>query len=665
MTEDDLLKLVQAENDRAVGLENDADLSSDRERALQYIKGDISKDVQSLPNRSAVVSTDVSDAIETIMPDLMEMFTGGEDVASFAPRGPEDEEGAQQETDFLYHALFDLNDGFGNLYTGFKDALSVKTGVWTFWWDDDEFTEEQYEGSPVEFFTFQQQAQQMGAEIVEAQAQPPAEEGEEPVVKWTAKRIQKYGCAKFKAVPPEDFAVARDTVNLRDTTYCVMRSRPRAQDLIADGYDKAKVDMLPAYVQLSGEAVSSARDTASESEEANQGAANDDFRTVEILHHCLKVVEGDKPQYYSIVTDGECKVLLEKEKVSRVPFAAICPFPMAHRFYGRSLADLLIEIQKIKSVLWRMQLDSGYFALNQRPEISMQDATAETIEDFLLNTPGRPIRSKTGNALKYPPVGPLPFDVAGALEFASVAAEQRTGVVRNAQGLNPDTLHDTAKGQDQLMTMAQKRVRMIARIFAEGGLKDLFLGMHDLLRTHGGAQGRMARLRGRWVQVDPTTWGNRDDMTIEIGVGAGGREMEMLAIQGVIQLQTALAQNPATAHMVTPQNFYASSKKAIERSGLKNAEAYITDPEQTQPQQPPPDPKMIEAQAKMEIEKQKLALEQMKAQAEIELEREKAEAEVQLAREKMQMEAQLSVIRNQQQAATGQGSGVRFGGQVG
>jgi len=652
---DELLQLCKDEFDRAIGLDQDDELAPAREKALQYAQG-IMDDVPSLPNRSRAVSTDVADAIETVLPDLMEIFTGGDDVASFAPQGPEDEEGAAQETDFINHVVFNENDGFGALYTAFKDALLVKTGVFTFWWNEDEYQEESLEVGAVQL----QMLEQAGYEIVKAEAAEGGLVEADPRFKVTVRKVEKAGCAKFKAVPPEDFAVAPDTVALRDATYCVMRSRPRAQDLIADGYERSKVDDLPGCVET-GEAVAQARDTASESEELRDAATND-LRRVEILQHCIKVLEGNKLVRYSVVTDRDCSILLEKTRINRVCFAALTPYMVAHRFYGESLADKLLEIQRIKTALVRMLLDSGYFALNQRVEVSEEQASKNTIADLLRNEPGVPIRSKSGNAIKPIGAGALSFDVQGALEYVSTMAEQRTGIVRNAQGLNPDTLHDTAKGAQQLMTQAMKRIRMIARIFAETGLKDLFLGLHELTRTHS-TQAQKVRLRNQWVDVDPTSWGNRADMTIEIGVGAGGREEEQAALGNGLQLQDSLMMNPATAPMVTPENRYKLAKRYLEKSGIKNADPYITDPAQIPPQEPPPDPKMIEMQGKMQIEQAKLQMEQQKQEAELQLEREKAEAEVQIAREKMQMEMQMATLRNAMQAS--QGAGVRFGGQVG
>src|SRR5690606_26922049 len=106
----------------------------------------------------------------------------------------------------------------------------------------------------------------------------------------------------------------------------------------------------------------------------------------------------------------------------------------------------------------------------------------------------------------------LSFEPYQALEYFNTVAEQRTGIVRNAQGLNPDTLHDTAGGAFALMAAAQKRLRLIARIFAETGLKDLYLGVHATIRESATAE-RMVKLRGKWVPVDPSKWGERNDMT--------------------------------------------------------------------------------------------------------------------------------------------------------
>jgi hypothetical protein len=256
------------------------------------------------------------------------------------------------------------------------------------------------------------------------------------------------------------------------------------QDLIEQGYDKDTLAKLPSYESDHTEEIEYARDTAGETDE--EGEPNI-LRQVEVIEHYIRVDydEDGKPEYYKVLAGGDETIILDIERVDCVPFAAITPYPQTHRLFGRSLADLMVEVQRIKTALLRLMLDSGYFALNQRAEVAMDRANEFTISDLINNTPGRPVRSKTGEAIKPIRAGSLSFDVQGALEYVATMGEQRSGIVRNAQGLNPDTLHDTAAGAQQLMSAAQKRVRMIARVFAETGVKDLFLGLHDMLRQVG------------------------------------------------------------------------------------------------------------------------------------------------------------------------------------
>jgi len=142
LTDDDFLALVGEEMRQSIGFDNDDELSANREKALEYAKGEMD-DVKSLPNRSSAVSTDLADALETIKPDLMEVFTGGDDVATFRPHGLEDEAGAAQETDYVNHVLYNENPGWRIVYTIIHDALLTKIGVVKVW--GEKFQEEQEE----------------------------------------------------------------------------------------------------------------------------------------------------------------------------------------------------------------------------------------------------------------------------------------------------------------------------------------------------------------------------------------------------------------------------------------------------------------------------------------------------------------------------------------
>lgn len=639
ISDEDLLALVAEEARGSVGWDNDPELTAAREQALNYVKGRM-PDVVAPPNRSQAVSTDIADAVETILPDLVEIFTGGDDVAVFIPRGQEDEAAAQQETDYVNHVIFNENDGWLALYSMFKDALVVRTGLVTWWWEDEAAEEEVAGVSALALAALEAG----GAEVLD---QRPAERQDgSPLGLWDARVRRRGGRLRLKAIAPDDFTVAPDTVSLKDATYCAFRSRPRAQELIELGVDPEVVEALPA-ASGHGDAVNQARDHAAESALPGGAAGGQGpLRQVEVRAHWIRVFEGDlgRTCLYRVLTDAEQKRLIDREEVEGVQVAAITPYLVPHRFYGESVADHLAEIQKIKTVLTRGHLDSMYFALNQRLEVAMSQANEFTISDLLRNEPGIPIRVATPGALRPVQAGGPGFDALASLEYYSTVGEQRSGVVRAAQGLKPDTLHETAKGALALLTAAQKRTRLIARVFAETGLKDLYLGVHALLRRHD-TRAATVRLRGQWTAVDPTGWGRRQDMSIEIGLGASGREHDLMVLEKELLLAEKVLQlqGGAAGPLMTLQNLYALIRRFYEKLGCKTPDLYVSDPSAAPPAPPRPDPGMAALQGQLRIEQAKQGLAQYRTGRELELKR--YEIDQELAIKRAQLSAELALKR--------------------
>jgi len=640
LSDADLCSILQAEKQNSVGFENGTELEKKRRTALEYSKGEM-KDVVSLPNRSKATSTDVADAIETVLPDLMEIFTGGEDVASFDPQGNEDEEAAKQEIEYVKYVAFRKLRGWRLLYTAIKDALQVDTGILKTWWEDKEATDEQsFNGITAPQMMM---LEQNGFTITEKTSMGAGPDGVE-LFDVDASMSYDDGCIKCAAIDPNNLSVAPDTVDISDATYCVVRSFPRAQSLIDQGFDKKLVDRLPDYPNRGDEQTEQSRDLANESDSANAGASNKLLRTVQVLEHWVRIDgnQDGKTELWRIQTDEQCNIILDKRQVNRIGLAVGTPFIQTHRFYGQSLADKLIEIQKIKTALVRMMLDSGYFAMNQRVEVAKDLASDETMDDVLRNEPGMPIRVQKPGAVNPVQAGQLGFDVQLALEYVSTMAEQRSGVVRNAQGLNPDTLHDTKGGALALMGMAQKRVRMIARVLAETLVKDWYLNIHALSRTHN-TRSEKIRLNGKPpVDIDPSTFGNRADMVIEVGVGSGGKDMELVVMEKMLEFQQAVValQGGMSGPLVTADNAYNLLKRYSERAGFKAPEQFWSNPAEAEPQPPQPDPAMakVEADAKAK-------------QAEMQMNGQLKQAEMQAAGQMKQQELQASTQAKQAELA--------------
>ena len=654
MTEDELLSAVRSEFRRSVGLgsTNSDELTASREKALNYYKGK-TPDIKDQPNRSTAVDTAVAEAVDTVLPDLVEIFIGGDDIATFTPQGPNDETAAQEESDFVKHVVTAQNPGFLLFNTAFKDALLTRTGVFHWYWETKEVTE------PVA-----QVAQEWGEQIAAVARQISGQEVEieegEGVSTITRKRTKAR--VVVCAVPSEDFTVAEDTVELKDATYCAMRARPRVQDLIARGIDAAKARALKPYSNPD-ETVSEARDEAGEGEARYAGDGETDLRQVEVLCHYIRLLEGDELKIWKVETDGENTVILSKDEVTAIHFGALTPYMNPHRFYGESVADKLFEIQRIKTTLLRMFLDSGYFALNQRMEVAMSRANEFTISDLLRNEPNMPVRSVNGDAVRPLGAGGLGFDALAALEYTAVMGEQRTGIVRNAQGLNPDTLHDTMGGAMALMTNAQKRVRYIARTFAETGVKDLFLGVHAMLREgYGSADDSLEPPQYKagkdWRTANPAAWSERDGIDVQVGVGSAGREHDLAVMNQILQMQErAVAhQGGLNGPLVTADNVYNALKRFAQAGNQKAPELFFSDPKEAKPQETKPDPALIQAQAEMQMKQAdaaanlqlkaqenqaKLALEEQKAQQDFELQQQRIAGDLALKRETTAAELQM------------------------
>lgn len=660
----EILSMLAAEKSSSVGFENGTELERKRRTSLEYSKG-VMSDVPSLANRSKAVSTDIAEAVETVLPDLMDIFTGGEDVAAFAPSSQEDEPRAQQETDWVNHVAFQKLRGFLLLYTAIKDALQVDTGCLYTRWLDNEVTEEEevFGKSAVEL---QMAVQDGGAELVGPGKPAGVSPDGVPLFDATLRKSYDKGCIKSDAIDPTNLTVAQDaTLDVSENVYMAIRAFPRAQALLDQGFDADKVAQLGAYSQKApDETTEQARDVAGETTslvQASEGSGPEGpdgkslMRTVEVHTHFIRadIEKTGKSQLWQIETDSECKVILHKRKVDRTGLSCGTPFIVAHRFYGMSLGEKLIEVQKIKTALLRLMLDSGYFAMNQRVEIAMDQATEHTIADLMRNEPLVPVRTKNGNGIKPLQAGQLNFDVGMALEYASTMGEMRTGVVRNAQGLNPDTLHDTAKGAMALMTMAQKRVRMIARILAETLIKGWFLDIHALSRKHATRPDKM-QLRGQWVDVNPSEFGDRSDMVIEVGVGAGGKEMELAALGKILEFQkeVLIAGGPT----VSWQNNYAALKRFCERAGFKAPELFFTDPEGEKRKKDEENAKRVAAgQPPIEEPPEPPSPEQMKVQGELQLQEKKhadtMALEGQKAQAKQQSDQAQMAMKVQQDAA--------------
>lgn len=629
---DELRAIVEAQHFAALGAIDASKLSSDRARAMEYYTGDVTRDIPSEDGKSTAVSMDVADTVEGLMPQLMEVFCGTDEVVQFDPVGPEDTEAAQQETDYVNHVFMNRNPGFMVLYSMIKDALLQKVGVCKVWWEkEDRVERETYTDKTDDEFALIAAAPDV--EIVEHTEK---ESPDYPGLKLhdvTVETKRDYSCARVMPIPPEEFGVSRDCRgSVQEATYAYHKIVTRTvSELIAQGYDEDQVRSLPTY-RLYTNQEELARDTVNEHQFLGSDYTDAD-RVVEVTEHYIRLdMQGrGKSELHRIVTGGgslpgsvgEILRLDGQPDVQPwdvMPFAAITPVPIPHRFFGRSVADIVVDIQKIKTALLRGALDNIYLTLRPRPEIAESHAGQNTIDDLLDHRAGAPIRTKQPGGLAWQVVPNIATAVYPAMEYFDAVREWRTGVTKAGQGIDANALQNqTATSVNQVYEAAQAKVKLIARIFAETGIRDLFMLLHATIKKHADKP-QTVRLRNQWVPVDPRNWKTRDDLTINVGLGTGSKQQQMANLHVIIGAQTAAMQAGKT-NLVNDQNLYNSAKIMSRLAGHKDVDTFFTDPATQPPPQPQMDPKLqieqLKAQTAMQIQASEHQSNQVKAQAEI------------------------------------------------
>ncbi len=633
-------------------------LSDERADAMDFYLGNMDKAMPVPEGRSRAVSSDVADCVEGLMPDLMEIFAGSDEVVVFNPVGPEDIEAAEQETEYVNHVFMQQNPGFLVLYSFIKDALLSKVGVVKAWWEErEEEQNETYFGlTPDELAVLSDDHE---VEIVEHS------ENENGLHDVKVTKRQTIGEAKIMGVPPEEFGIEPNARSIRSSNYCYHKVFKTEGELLAQGFDEDQVKSLPTYTAITNTEETS-RSSVAEDQEKGSDETNKSARQIEVTEHYVRMdYKGDGATcLYQVTTAGEGEEILVKDgepaivEWDEMPFAAMSPVIVTHRFFGRSIADLVMDIQKIKTSLLRALLDNAYLANNPRVEVAESFANENTLDDLLVSRQGGIVRTKNPGGLQWQSVPTIGNHVFPLLEYEDQQREMRTGVTKQGMGIDAEVLQNqSATAVSHVFTMAQAKMRLIARIFAETGVKDLFVLLHGVIRRHGSVP-QTVRLRNNWVTIDPRQWRKRADMTCTVGLGASGRQQAMAQATTLITFQEKALAGGLT-NLVTPSHLYNSAKLLCKAIGEKDCTRYFADPATMPPLQPQIDPKVMEIQMKSQLEQQKMQqsamlereklerqalVEQQQAAADIAVDQKKAEHEMTLAQQKFELERELKLI---------------------
>jgi len=635
----------------------DSEFSQDRIRAMDFYLGEpFGNEVQ---GRSSVVTTEVADTVEAIMPNLMRVFTANDKYVRFSPRTAEDVERAEQISDYVNYIINHDNEGYKILYNWFKDALLFRLGVVKYFYEEEEnVTEEEYNGltedelaallSNPDIDVVEQQETVISSYMDEDGAMVPLESSYDLSVRVT----ERKGKIKVINVPPEEFLVNRRATSLEEAYFIAHRTTMTVSDLVAMGYDR---DEIEAHAGNSDLDVDEERTNRFQDLEASTGtdAADPTLREV-VYYECIMNVDYDgdgiaERRRVCAIGDGAAHIL-HNEPFDHVPFAVVSPILMPHRLIGRSIYDMTEDLQVIKSTLMRQYLDSVYTSTLPRM-VAVEGQV--NLDDLLEGTAGGIIRARQPGMVQAITGTPVGGEIRPLMDYLDNIKEQRTGMSKASQGLDANALQSTtASAISATVRGAQVKLESYARTMAETGVKDLFRGILHLVTKYDNKP-RIVRLRNNFVPIDPREWTSEFDVVVQVGLGTADDEQKIAFLTQIAAKQEQILQQLGVNNPVVTMSQYVNTLRSIaEIGGFKDADQFFNAPqqiammEQQQAQQPPqPTPEQMQMQQLLQLEQQKAqaqqALEQQKAEANIALQREKMQQQLMLDREKMQMEMEL------------------------
>ena len=587
----------------------------------------------------------------------------------FEPKNPGDEEGAKQATEYVNWVFYRDNEGFLVLHNWFKDALLQKTGIVKAYWDDKvDVTKEEYQNlTDDELVLLMADGTR---EVVEQDTQEIdggiGIDGQPVVMRSHNVKVSKKnksGSVQIENVPPEEFLISKRAKDIETAPFVAHRTLMTRSDLVAMGFDTEQVDTIPSSNDLtfSQERIS----RFDQSEQPDAQSMDMSMEEVEVFECYVRAdMDDDGIAELRRVVYAGTEILLDEE-TDYIPFYSICPIPIPHKFFGNSLADRAMDIQLQKSTITRQMLDNLYLTNNARMGVVEGQVN---LDDMLSVTPGGVVRIKNPNAIVPLTVPAVANQAFPMLEYLDSVQSKRTGVSDMQQGLNPDILQNvTAAAIAATMSASSGKIELIARIFAETGVKSLFKGILHLVTKYQDKP-RIIRLRGKYEQIDPRSWSNQYDLSISVGLGTGNKQEQMAMLQMVMSKQEQIIQQYGAANpLVSVGQYRTTLSKFIEAAGFNDTTQFfkeitpemdqqLSNPPPQQQQQPDPAVQAMiqQSQAQIQIAQQKAMADveanKQKAIADIQLAREKAAAEIQLAREKAAAQLELKKAEFQVEA---------------
>lgn len=553
----------------------ESEISEPRIRAQRYFDGKV--DIGHEQGRSKVVATKCRDVVRGIKPSIQRVFLSTENPVEFVPRMPEDVPIAEQMTKYANYK-FQQNNGYRMLNDVFQDAMVKKCGIAKVMFEDKTKSEiYSYTGLSAEEFMFL--AEEDDVEVLEQTITQEIEidemgvEIERPIYDVKISRTVSDGDILITSVPPEEFFVDRNARSIDDFFVVGHRTDMTIGDLLAMGYEEDEIQGLTGTI--------STIESEAEFERRGYTIDEDDDESVDPTSKKVVVTEAYMkvdaeglgiPQLYRFVLAGAGYKMLSYDLADEVPFAVFEIDPEPHAFFGRSLVELVQNDQDAATAMLRGVLDN--VSLTNNPGLEVVEGQV-SIDDLLNNEIGRIVRVKSPGAIREQVVPFTAGSTLPALQYFDMLVDNKTGVSKAAQGLDPDVLQSaTATAVAATMEGAAGQAEVMARNLAEGGMRQLFRLIASTIIKNSDKE-EIIRLNNQFVAVDPRVWNADMDIIVNVGLGTGRENEKAAVLRETIQMQMSIWQQYGPNNgMVTMTNIRNTLADTLAAVGLKNSERY-------------------------------------------------------------------------------------------
>ena len=634
MTEDQIQSIAKDALDAAKSFV-ESEIADDRIKSQRYFEGET--DIGQEDGRSKIVATKVRDTIRAIKPSLMRVFLSSENPVEYIPTSQEDVAGAEQATKYA-HWKFQQLGGYTLLNNAIHDALVKKTGILKIWWE---------ENTSATIHTYTNVTEEEMSAIVneddieviehteetEIEVDEMGNQTQEAMHSLKVSHKKSNGELKMEAVPPEEFIVDRNAKSIDDAYIVAHRTEMRVSDLVEMGYDFDEISELSGL--NTDDTYSDAEDFERKGYQQEEEDSTEDvsMKKVAVTEAYMKLdKEGTGvAMMYRILMAGGDDTVLECEPYGDVPFAVFEVDPEPHTFFGRSVADLVMNDQDSSTAMLRGMMDN--VALTNSPRQGYVQGQVN-VDDLMNNEIGGLVRMKSPQALVDIATPFVAGQVLTAMQYMDDAVEAKTGVTRASIGLDPDALQNTSATAARLQAQqGSAQIEVMARNIAEGGMKRLFKLMLNIL-VENSCEETLMRLHGNFQPVDPRVWNTGMDMQVNVGVGTGQEAERQAALAQALQMQLQIwNQYGAGNGLVSLTGIRNTLGDMLALQGVRNVDRYFT------PINPEIEAQLIQEQQQKAAESPQIT----EAEALVQAEQYKADKAMEMNMTKLQIEAQKAI----------------------